>query len=154
MMNLIPRAIGAVLVTAFLAATLCASRSAEAGPLVSAEDWSGLWRGRYYCRQGVTGLFLTIRPLETGDVTVVARFFAVPENPGVPTGEVEMTGRPAPAPQINHLDLSPRGWITPPPPRYVTVGLAGDYDEVTGEFSGNVLGPGCTRFILRRDLVS
>jgi hypothetical protein len=162
MTNLIPRviphlpcaALATALLAAALAAVLVSARPAAARPLVSTEDWSGLWRGRYFCRQGVTGLFLTIRPSETGDVTVVARFFAVPENPGVPTGEVEMAGRPAAVPRFNHLDLSPRGWISPPPPRYVLVGLQGDYDEASGEFSGRVLGPGCTHFILRRDLVS
>jgi hypothetical protein len=162
MTNLIPRVRVAAYVTAFrtmlavsaVLSAVLAGRPAAARPLVSAEDWAGLWRGTYYCRQGVTGLFLTVRSSQTGDVTAVARFFAIPENPSVPTGEVEMAGRPAAPPQINHLNLSPRGWITSPPPRYVLVGLAGDYDEATGDFSGSVLGPGCTRFILRRDLVS
>jgi hypothetical protein len=148
MTNLIPRAAGATLVTALLAA-LCAGH-AVARPLVSVDDWVGLWRGTYVCYQGVTGIYLTVRRASDDDVTAIFKFFAVPENPGVPDGEYDMTGWPGP--QFNHLQLYYNKWIKAPP-GYLMVGLDGDYDEATGEFSGRVRGPGCTRFILRRDLV-
>jgi hypothetical protein len=145
------RSIGVTLMTALLA--LGAACPAVSRPLASVDDWIGLWRGTYVCPQGVTGLFLTVRRSSADDVAAVFRFFAVPENPGVPTGEYEMAGQPGP--QNNHLQLYPRRWIKAPP-RYVMVGLDGDYDEATGEYAGRILGPGgaCTRFILRRDLVS
>jgi hypothetical protein len=139
----------AVLLLAMLAP--CGDRAAMSRPLVSAADWTGIWRGTYVCAQGVTGLFLTVKQSETGDVAAVFRFFAVRENPGVPTGQFDMTGRPAP--QGNHLRLAPGEWIAHPP-RYLMVGLDGDYDEASGEYSGYVRGPGCTRFVLRRDLIS
>jgi hypothetical protein len=152
MTNLIVRSIGATLLMAMLA--LWADRPAASRSLVSVDAWIGLWRGTYVCNQGVTGLFLTVRrsgAADVADVAAVFRFFAIPENPGVPTGEYEMAGQPRP--QNNHLQLDPRRWINAPP-WYVMVGLHDDYDEATGEYSGRVLGPGCTQFILRRDLVS
>jgi hypothetical protein len=147
--NLFRRSISATLLTAGLA--LCPARLAASRPLVSADDWIGLWRGTYVCNQGITGLFLTVRRSSADDVTAVFRFFAIPENPGVPIGEYEMAGRLGS--QNNHLQLLPLWWIQAPP-QYVMVGLKGDYDEATGEYSGRVLGPGCAKFILRRDLVS
>jgi hypothetical protein len=144
-MTRIARALGAILLT------LGAVSAAASRPLVSAEDWTGVWRGTYVCAQGVTGLFLTVRKREAGGVTAVFRFFAVPENPDVPSGEFDMAGMPGA--ETNHLDLFPQAWIRRPP-RYLMVGLDGDYDEITGAYSGQVDGPGCSRFILRRDVVS
>jgi hypothetical protein len=155
-----PRISTPLFVTLF---ALCTHHSAVSRQLVSADDWTGIWRGTYVCAQGVTGLFLTVRRIGESDVTADFAFFAVPENPGVPKGEFDMTGRPGP--QGNHLQLSPHAWITRPP-HYLMVALDGDYDEASGEYSGRVLGPEasgeysgrvlgptCTRFILRRDVV-
>ena len=142
------RGIGATLLAALLG--FCIGAPAASRPLVSADDWVGLWRGTYVCAQGVTGLFLTVSRSGQREVTAVFKFFAVPENPGVPTGEFDMTGRLGP--QGNHLRLSPDGWIARPP-GYLTVELEGDYDDASGEYSGQVWGWGCTRFILRRDAV-
>jgi hypothetical protein len=130
---------------------MCAGRSATARTLVSADDWTGTWRGTYVCYQGATGLFLNVKRSGDNEVAAIFSFFAVPENPGVPSGEFEMTGRPGP--QGDHLQLFPSAWITRPP-GYVMVELDGDYDESSGAYSGRVLAPGCTRFILRRDQVS
>jgi hypothetical protein len=149
MTNLIVRTIRATSLVVMLA--LCAGRPAVSRPLTSVDDWLGLWRGTYVCGQGVTGLFLTVKRSGAGDVVAVFSFFAVPENPDVPAGEFDMTGRPGP--QGNHLRLFPHAW-TNAPPRFVMVGLDGDYDEATGDYSGRVRGPACTRFILRRDLIS
>jgi hypothetical protein len=126
-------------------------RPALSRPLVAAADWTGVWRGTYVCARGVTGLFLTIKRSETDGLTAVFHFFAVRENPRVPTGEYDMTGTAGP--QDNHLQLAPGAWIMQPP-HYVTVGLDGTYDEATGDYSGQVRGPGCGRFVLRRDLTS
>ena len=149
MMNLIVRGIGAAPLVVMLAP--CADRPAVSRPLTSVDDWLGLWRGTYVCGQGVTGLSLTVKRSGEGDVAAVFSFFAVPENPEVPSGEFDMTGRPGP--QGNHLRLFPHAW-TNAPPRFVMVGLDGDYDEASGEYSGRVRGPACTRFILRRDLIA
>lgn len=149
MLNVIARGFGATCLTAVL--ILSAVSPAASRPLVSADDWTGVWRGTYVCAQGVTGLFLTVKRLEAGDVAAVFKFFAVPENPGVPSGEFDMAGTPGV--EANHLDLFPRQWIRRPP-NFVMVGLDGDYDEVTGGYSGEVRGPGCSRFMLRRDVVS
>jgi hypothetical protein len=150
MTKIIPRPLGSILATALLAAC-CAGSPAAARPLVTVDDWIGLWRGTYVCYQGVTGIYLTVQRTSDDDVAAVFKFFAVPENPGVPSGEYDMTGWPGP--QMNHLQLYQHKWISAPPRGYVMVGLDGDYDEATGDFTGRVRGPGCTRFILRRDLV-
>jgi hypothetical protein len=146
--NSIAYAISAALLAVTLA--LCAGGPAASRPLVSTNDWTGLWRGRYVCAQGATGLILTVRKAGGGNVTAVFKFFALPENPGVPPGEFEMAGRPGP--QRNHLQLFPSGWIKEPS-GYVMVGLDGDYNESTGEYSGRVTHPSCSQFILHRDLV-
>jgi hypothetical protein len=153
MINLIARTLVCSLAAAVLTAALAllAGSPAAARPLASADDWIGIWRGSYVCAQGVTGLFLTVKRLETGDVAAVFRFFAVPENPAVPSGEFDMAGTPGA--ETNHLDLYPRQWIVRPP-NFVMVALDGDYDEATGNYAGEVHGPGCSRFILRRDVVS
>jgi hypothetical protein len=128
-----------------------AHRPAASRPLMTADDWVGRWRGTYVCNQGVTGLQLTVRRSETGEVAAVFSFFPVPENPDVPDGAFDMSGKLGP--QRNRLQLFGRMWINAPP-RYLMVGLDGVYDEATGEYSGSVDGVGCTKFILRRDVVS
>src|SRR5258708_24987024 len=85
------RGIGAALLAALLG--FCIGAPATSRPLVSADDWVGLWRGTYVCAQGVTGLFLTVSRSGQREVTAVFKFFAVPGNPGLPTGQFPTYGR-------------------------------------------------------------
>jgi hypothetical protein len=59
----------------------------------SAAALTGTWTGDYTCSQGLTGLRLTIQAITGGTLTAVFSFFAVPSNPGVPSGSYTMTGR-------------------------------------------------------------
>jgi hypothetical protein len=117
----------------------------------SAEDWQGVWRGRYICAQGATALTVTVKPAGARGVTAVFSFHALPENPNVPSGRFTMAGQLGPV--DGHLKLVPRAW-TRQPLFYVMVGLDGDYNQVSGQYTGIVDGPGCTTFVLQRDLVS
>jgi hypothetical protein len=131
---------------------LCGSSSrAAAQAPVSTAYWNGTWRGIYYCAQGLTGLDLTITALESGKVTAIFSFYAVPKNPEVPSGEFVMTGEFGPGPA--HLLLRAGNW-TEQPFFYVTVDLDGDFRLGPDEYRGRVLGPGCSFFRLRRDQIS
>jgi len=56
-------------------------------------ELTGYWRGTYECAQGVTGANLTIRQGFGTAIDAVLHFYAVPQNPGVPTGCFKMSGR-------------------------------------------------------------
>ena len=53
---------------------------------------TGTWVGTYVCSQGETGLRLVIQAAASGVLTATFNFYAVPSNPGVPTGSFTMTG--------------------------------------------------------------
>jgi hypothetical protein len=79
---------------------------------VSTEPWYvGAWSGTYGCSQGITGLTLTIEDLGDRAVEATYDFYAVPENPGVPSGSYRMEG--------NYVDgemvLTGVEWIDQPP---------------------------------------
>jgi hypothetical protein len=77
---------------------------------------AGKWKGTYVCSQGSTGLTLTVRAGKTVDTTMhpltaTFDFYAVPGNPGVPSGSYSMTGYYFPG----GIDLEPNQWISQPP---------------------------------------
>lgn len=60
---------------------------------VSTDPWYvGSWSGKYGCSQGMTGLTLTTEDSGDGNVQATYAFYAVPENPGVPSGSFRMEG--------------------------------------------------------------
>jgi hypothetical protein len=136
-----------IVAVVLVAAVLSPGVDRPAWSAMSADDWAGLWRGTYVCSQGVTGLNLTIRRVDDKNLTAVFSFFAVPENPGVPSGEFEMTGQ---VEASGHLLLYPTEW-TRETPGYVSVGLDGAQVPGSGVYRGQVDGGGCGRFLLRRD---
>jgi hypothetical protein len=113
---------------------------------VSTDMWFvGAWKGAYGCAQGVTGLTLTIEPPADGVVSATYEFYAVPENPGVPTGSFRMTGTY----DAGKLSLQGSEWIDQPP-GYLMV----DYvsNPALGidphHLFGGVQGSGCTLFTM------
>ncbi|MEO1328142.1 MAG: hypothetical protein AAFW46_00605 [Pseudomonadota bacterium] len=125
-----------------------------AGPAAGQEasDLSGVWRGRYDCNQGITGLTLTLAPAaatDRGSSALQGRFifYEAPNNPGVPTGCFEMRGAVG---LDGRIELIAGAWLLRPD-GYVTVDLSGAVSEGGAAISGDVIGPGCTRFALRRD---
>jgi hypothetical protein len=122
-------------------ATAQSPGQAEAPPL------AGTWRGAYTCAQGVTGLTLT---LETGPegVTALFDFYAVPENPQVPSGRFKMAGYYDSIARV--LVLQPLEWIVQPP-GYLTVGLRAHVDLEWGVMLGSMITTySCTWVRLRR----
>jgi hypothetical protein len=131
--------------------SLDATSPASSGTLNSTREWQGVWRGRYDCAQGSTGLTLTVKATGVNAVVAIFSFYAIADNPHVPSGQFRMFGQLEGG--AGHLTLVPRAWMRRPP-FYVMVGLDGDYDPVSGQYKGQVDGPGCTTFIVQRDLVS
>jgi len=113
---------------------------------VSTDMWYvGAWKGAYGCAQGVTGLTLTIEPEVDDQIAATYEFYAVPENPDVPTGSFRMTGTY----KEGRLALQGSEWIQQPP-GYLMV----DYESNPElgidphHLFGIVLGPGCTLFTM------
>ena len=109
----------------------------------------GVWQGTYDCTQGETLLRLTIAPEKGGQR--LAHFYFYPRRgaPDRSSGCFSMSGQ-----TINGRPgwflFSQVAWIRQPE-NYVMVDMIGRIDEVGG-FEGRVLGPGCSRFTLRRVL--
>ncbi|AKF05026.1 hypothetical protein [Sandaracinus amylolyticus] len=106
-----------------------------------------VWQGRYVCAQGVTGLTLTVRPVGADRVSATFSFYAVPENPDVPSGSYTMTGLLSATSEV--VQLVPERWVQQPR-GYVMVAMSGTFDVAQGVMRGRVDGPGCTEFQLRR----
>jgi tetratricopeptide (TPR) repeat protein len=109
----------------------------------------GIWKGNYVCAQGLTGLTLLIEGDEPSQLTARFMFYAVPENPGVPSGELGMIGKFDPS--VRRLDLRPEKWIRRPS-GYATVGLSGTIDPKAQTFTGRLPVTGCQTFELSRIL--
>jgi hypothetical protein len=111
----------------------------------------GVWHGTYICAQGLTGLTLTISGSAADTVEAEFQFYAVVQNPGVPSGRFRMSGVFDGAASV--LVLEPREWLERPP-GYLTVGMrtlvAFDLELMTGTISG----PGCGQVRLSRDQLS
>jgi serine/threonine-protein kinase len=95
---------------------------------------TGTWTGSYICSQGLTGLRLVVRAARGGTLTGTFSFYALPANPGVPSGEGTITGTYS----ATRTDIRPGHWIRQPP-GYVLVGL------IAGRSS---LGSWCTKAAL------
>ena len=70
------------------------------------ETTQGVWEGRFVCGQRTTGLTLTISDVK--EITARRHFYALPENPGVPSGNYELSGRFGPV--LGRVDLRPSKW--------------------------------------------
>lgn len=115
------------------------------GPTLPPDE--SIWQGRYVCAQGVTGLTLSVRPVGADRVAATFTFYAVPENPRVPTGSYTMTGVLSPTSEV--VNLVPERWVQQPP-GYVMVAMSGTFDVQRGVMRGRIDGPGCTEFALHR----
>jgi hypothetical protein len=127
----------------FLAAGL-----ALAGP---ARADGGVWQGSYDCMQGETLLRLTIAPEADGERRAHFYFFPRRQATDRSSGCFSMTGRPIPGREGWFL-FAQKQWIEQPP-GYVMIDMLGRI-EADGAFEGRVIGPGCSRFRLRKVLAS
>ncbi|GIJ44193.1 hypothetical protein Val02_10790 [Virgisporangium aliadipatigenens] len=71
---------------------------------------AGTWVGSYRCRQGRTGITIVITPVVNGRFRATSKFYAVPDNPGVPSGETVMVG----VRSATTVMLAGERWITRP----------------------------------------
>lgn len=109
---------------------------------------TGRWTGSYTCAQGETALTLDIAsvPSARDQVTAVFSFSALPSNPGVPSGEFLLSGTLT----DDLLELTPDRWTVQPDSGWAMVGLRGTYAATRQELTGDVVGPGCTTFNIRK----
>lgn len=105
-----------------------------------------VWEGRYLCPQGVTGLTLELSGNGTAEVSAIFRFYAVPENPGVPTGSFTLRGVIR---GDGTIDLVPERWLERPD-RYLMVGMTGVLDRASGVMRGRIAAVECDGFDLHR----
>ena len=114
---------------------------------------TGTWTGSYVCPQGRTGLGLVIQAVPGGTLTATFNFYAVPDNPLVPSGSFTMAGTYSAA----GLDLRQSHWISQPA-GYLMVDLsAGPPTEGGTVLSGNVAAPvhpGCATFTVTKSASS
>ena len=105
---------------------------------------SGVYHGRYLCSQGITGLTLALQGTVEGNVEARFDFYAVPENPGVPSGSYLMIGVLF---SDGSLHLDPLRWIRQPP-GYVMVPLRGQVAIEEGQlvYKGSIPVDGCGAF--------
>jgi serine/threonine-protein kinase len=105
-------------------------------------ELTGTWVGSYTCSQGLTGLRLDIQAAPGGSATATFSFYAVPSNPGVPSGEFTMTGTYS----AKGIHLGTGHWIKQPAD-YEMAGLnAGPLTNGGKTLSGNVANAACTTF--------
>jgi hypothetical protein len=115
-------------------------------PSPSPASLTGTWTGSYVCSQGETGLSLVIQAAPGGTLSAVFNFYAVPDNPGVPSGSFSLTGTYSAA----GVNLTPDQWISQPP-GWEMVGLSAGLPTQDGTvLSGNVTTPGCGTFTVSR----
>jgi hypothetical protein len=129
----------------FLSCLWPALAAAQAGSAAR----GGVWQGSYHCSQGETLLRLTIAAEKAGER--LAHFYFYPRSEAVDrsSGCFSMSGRAIQGPPGWFL-FSQKAWIRQPE-NYVMVDMIGRIDA-DGGFEGRVVGPGCSRFTLRRVL--
>lgn len=111
-----------------------------------AQTAAGTWVGRYLCGQGQTGLALHVRAPGKDQLTALFHFFALPENPGVPTGCFTMTGAQD---QAGSVTLWQEAWLLRPPD-YEMVDLSGLLAAGGGSLAGAIGHESCSKFALVR----
>jgi hypothetical protein len=107
---------------------------------------TGTWTGSYTCSQGDTGLRLVIQAAPDGTLAATFNFYALPDNPDVPSGSFTMTGTYSAA----GVDLIHDQWISQPA-GYEMVDLSSGPPVQGGTaLTGNVTTPGCSTFTVTR----
>ncbi|MGP4022638.1 hypothetical protein [Actinomadura sp. 3N407] len=109
---------------------------------------TGTWAGTYQCSGKPTGLKLTIRKGDDGELKSLFESSPVPGNPDRPYSSFEQTGLL----YNGHLTLDPDQWVDEPEGGgYVRVALSADVTEARpSRIKGRILTRDCTTFTLRR----
>lgn len=109
---------------------------------------TGTWSGTYQCRGKPTGLKLTIRKGDDGQLKSLFESSPVPGNPDRPYSSFKQTGLL----YNGHLTLDPDQWVdSPKGGGHVKVALTADVTEARpSTIKGRILTPDCTTFTVRR----
>jgi hypothetical protein len=102
------------------------------------------WLGSYTCAQGETELALQIVNVQGPTVDAIFHFH---HQPSGDQGSYKMTGHYSP--RERRLELVAGEWIERPD-RYVTVDMRGKVSADGSRFTGDIEGPGCGGFAVRR----
>lgn len=130
---------------ALLGAMLGLSAAACGGPS-TASKLTGTWVGTYLCRQGKTGLRLTVNASTDGTLAAIFSFYAVPDNPGVSSGKFTMTGRYTATGETFTMGH----WVSQPP-GYLMVSLNASPPADSGTvLNGKVSTAGCSTFTVKK----
>ena len=105
----------------------------------------GTWSGWYICGQGKTGLTLEIEHLPDNGLGGRFSFYALAENPGVPSGEFEIRVVPG----LRYTFIEPIRWLRQPR-GYHMVAMAGVMNEYATTYTGQIGAGGCGEFFLSR----
>lgn len=105
----------------------------------------GVWTGTYKCRQGRTGMQLTITGAAGGVLRATFAFYPIAGNPGVADGSFELVGSYSAA---GGLVLNPEYWIEEPAD-YEMVGLSASPPHANS-MRGSVHGASCSTFSVTR----
>jgi hypothetical protein len=124
------------------------SAGPSAAPASSGPDLdralAGTWVGSYRCRQGRTGVTLVVTPVVNGRFRATFKFYAVPDNPGVPSGELAMVG----VRSASTVVLAGERWINRPG-TYVWVGIHIDLPEpAPRHMEGRMASEDCGQLVL------
>ncbi len=108
---------------------------------------SGVWKGKYTCSQGITGVTVAIAQTEN---KLIADFslYPVPENMNVPNGLAKYEGDFNPT--SRRMRFLRGTWINQPAPFWTAFGFQGQFDENLETFSGKVDHYSCGTINLKR----
>ena len=112
---------------------------------VAQTSFESTWKGNYICAQGPTGATLTISNRLDNKLDAKFRFYSLPQNPSVPSGEFEMVGRVSA--DISEISLSPGRWLKRPP-GYGTFAITGVLDPDHKRMQTKIFFQGCRPFSL------
>jgi hypothetical protein len=107
----------------------------------------GVWKGRYRCGQGLTGVTVTLHDKAADGPSGIFEFYPIPENPDIPSGSY--TVHAAYDPATGALRLEPLRWISMPP-GYELAAFDGVVESRGAEYRGRVEHPACADFSLTR----
>lgn len=105
----------------------------------------GTWQGTYRCRQGLTGLTLTLFVVDDRTVKATFEFYPVASNPDVPRGSFAMEGSYS----ATNLTLRPDYWLSRPD-TYEMIALGATFSPRVDAIRGEVDTAGCAEFAVRK----
>ena len=112
-------------------------------------DVGGTYVGVYACGRETPRLKVEIDQRNAPVLTAVFTFYPATRLPGTSSDSFSFSleGRYEPSSETR---LTPKAWVSTPPPGYSMVGMAGEFDT-SGGFNGRIQGPGCSTFSLSKD---